>query len=60
MITIAEYIIQKQHKFPESRGELRSLFGVIQLAEKVVNGEINKAGLVSFIGVTSQENVQGV
>jgi fructose-1,6-bisphosphatase I len=59
MITLGEYIIAKQSEFPEATGELSSLLGAILLAGKVVNREINKAGLVDIIGVTGIENVQG-
>ena len=59
MITLGEYIIEKQHQFPEATGELSSLLGAIRLATKVVNREINKAGLVDIIGSTGVENVQG-
>lgn len=59
MITLGEYIIAKQNEFPEATGELSSLLGAILLAGKVVNREINKAGLVDIIGVTGIENIQG-
>lgn len=59
MITLGEYIIKKQHEFPEATGELSSLLGAIRLATKVVNRDINKAGLVDIIGTTGVENVQG-
>ncbi|MFM2484092.1 class 1 fructose-bisphosphatase [Celerinatantimonas yamalensis] len=59
MITLGEYIVAKQHQFPEASGELTQLLGSIRLAAKVVNREINKAGLVDIIGATGLENVQG-
>ncbi len=59
MITLGEYIIEKQHQFPNATGELTQLLGAIRLAAKVVNREINKAGLVDIIGATGVENVQG-
>lgn len=59
MITLGEYIIKKQHEFPNATGELTVLLGSIQLAAKVVNREINKAGLVDIIGSTGVENIQG-
>ena len=59
MITLDEYIIKKQCEYPEATGELTSLLGAIQLATKVVNREINKAGLVDILGTTGVENVQG-
>ena len=52
MITLDEYIIKKQHEYPDATGELTSLLGAIKLATKVVNREINKAGLVDIIGAT--------
>ncbi|WP_413702105.1 class 1 fructose-bisphosphatase [Psychromonas sp. KJ10-10] len=59
MITLGEYIVEKQHDFPEASGELTLLLGAIRLATKIVNREINKAGLADIIGSTGVENVQG-
>jgi fructose-1,6-bisphosphatase I len=59
MITLGEYIVEKQHDFPEASGELTLLLGAIRLAAKIVNREINKAGLADIIGSTGVENVQG-
>jgi len=59
MITLGEYIIEKQNDFPEASGELTSLLGAIRLASKIVNREINKAGIADIIGATGVENIQG-
>lgn len=59
MMTLNEFIIEKQHDFPEASGELSSLLGSILLASKVVNREINKAGIADIMGATGTENVQG-
>jgi len=59
MITLSEFLIKKQSDFPEANGELTSLLNSILLATKVVNREINKAGLVDIIGATGTENIQG-
>lgn len=59
MITLGEYIIAKQSEIPNATGELSSLLSSIRLAAKVVNREINKAGLVDIIGTTGVENIQG-
>jgi fructose-1,6-bisphosphatase I len=59
MITLGEFIIEKQNDFPEASGELTLLLGAIRLAAKIVNREINKAGLADIIGSTGTENVQG-
>lgn len=59
MITLGEFIIEKQHDFPEASGELTLLLGAIRLAAKVVNREINKAGIADILGSAGTENVQG-
>lgn len=59
MITLDEYVIKKQYEYPHATGELTSILGAIKLATKVVNREINKAGLVDILGITGVENVQG-
>lgn len=59
MITLSEYIIEKQYQYPEASGEFSQLMGAIRLAAKVVNREINNAGLVDIIGATGEQNVQG-
>lgn len=58
-ITLGEFIIDKQEEFQYSSGELSKLINSIRLAAKVVNYEVNKAGLVDILGATSTINVQG-
>ncbi len=57
--TLGEYIVEKQQDFPHASGELSSLLASIRLAAKIVNREINKAGLVDITGSVGSENVQG-
>ncbi len=57
--TLGEFIVEKQNDFPHASGELSSLLGSIKLAAKIVNREINKAGLVDITGAVGTENVQG-
>ena len=58
--TLGEFIIEKQHDFPGSTGEFSSLLSAIRLASKVVNQQVNKAGLMSnILGSAGSENVQG-
>ena len=59
LLTLGEFIIDKQADFKYSSGELSRLLGAIQLATKVVNREVNKAGLVDIIGAMGNRNVQG-
>ena len=57
--TLGEFIIENQHAFKYSSGELSSLLNSIRLAAKVVNHEVNKAGLVDIIGAHGDTNIQG-
>ena len=60
VITLGEFIIKNQSQFPESSGELSKLISSIRLAAKIVNAEINKAGLVQdILGSVGEQNVQG-
>lgn len=58
--TLGEFIVQKQEDFPYAKGDLTSLLSTIRLASKVVNREVNKAGLVDDImGSVGLDNIQG-
>lgn len=58
--TLAEFIVERQAEFKYSTGELSRLLTAIRLAAKIVNREVNKAGLVEdIIGAAGNENVQG-
>ena len=56
--TLGEFIIKNQTSFKYSSGEFSSLINSIRLAAKVVNHEVNKAGLVDIIGSTGEQNIQ--
>ncbi len=57
--TLGEFIIKNQASFPYSTGELSKLLNSIRLAAKMVNYEVNKAGLVDIIGGAGDVNIQG-
>lgn len=57
--TLGEFIIENQTSFKYSSGELSRLINSIRLAAKVVNHEVNKAGLVDIIGAAGDTNIQG-
>ncbi|GGE12876.1 class 1 fructose-bisphosphatase [Psychroflexus salis] len=57
--TLGEFIIENQESFQYSSGELSRLINSIRLAAKVVNHEVNKAGLVDITGSAGEENIQG-
>lgn len=57
--TLGEFIIGNQKQFKYSSGELSRLINSIRLAAKVVNHEVNKAGLVDILGDAGDTNIQG-
>ncbi len=57
--TIGEFIIESQNHFKYTTGELSRLLSSISLAAKVVNREVNKAGLVDILGEQGSKNIQG-
>ncbi len=57
--TLGEFLIEKQDDFLYSSGELSRLLSAIRLASKVVNREVNKAGIAEIIGHAGNENIQG-
>ena len=57
--TLGQFIIEKQADFPYAKGELSRLLRDIGIAAKLVNREVNKAGLVDIIGEAGTDNVQG-
>ncbi|MBI2487782.1 MAG: class 1 fructose-bisphosphatase [Deltaproteobacteria bacterium] len=59
VVTLDEFIIQRQEEFQYAKGELSRLLRDIGLAAKIVNREVNKAGLVDILGTTGTTNVQG-
>ena len=57
--TLDEFVIRRQDNFPDAKGELSRLLRDIGLAAKIVQREVNKAGLVDILGDTGSINVQG-
>ena len=53
------FIKNNQDQFQYASGELSQLLRDIALASKVVNREVNKAGLADILGMTGETNVQG-
>lgn len=60
IITLDEFIIRSEKDFEYATGELTGLLRDIGVAAKIINREVNKAGLVNIIGVAdSGENQSG-
>ncbi|WDF70757.1 class 1 fructose-bisphosphatase [Sphingobacterium oryzagri] len=57
--TLGQFIIEKQADFPYAKGELSRLLRDIGIAAKMINREVNKAGLADILGEVGQQNIQG-
>ncbi|MGB3870837.1 MAG: class 1 fructose-bisphosphatase [Flavobacteriales bacterium] len=58
--TLSEFIIEREKDFPFATGDLSQLLTSIRLAAKLVNREVNKAGLVTeILGEANAHNIQG-
>jgi fructose-1,6-bisphosphatase I len=59
IITLDEFIIRRQNDFEYATGELTGLLRDIGVAAKIVNREVNKAGLVNILGKDGTQNASG-
>jgi len=57
--TLGEFINEQQTAFPFAKGDLSRLLNHIGIASKMVNREVNAAGLVDILGQTGKSNIQG-
>ncbi len=57
--TLTQFIIENQAQYPNAKGALTRLLNDIGTAAKIVNREINAAGLVDILGYVGTENIQG-
>lgn len=59
IVTLDEFIIRRQNDFEYATGELTALLRDIGVAAKIVNREVNKAGLVNILGMDGSQNSSG-
>ncbi|MBL4586184.1 MAG: class 1 fructose-bisphosphatase [Flavobacteriales bacterium] len=60
VMSLGEFIVEKQDDFKYAKGELSRLLSAIGLAARVVNREVNKAGLMKdILGDVGNTNIQG-
>lgn len=59
IVTLSEFILDKQKDFPFATGDLSALLGDIALAAKLINRKVNKAGLVDILGNAGSNNIHG-
>ena len=57
--TLDRFIKNNQDHFQYASGELSQLLRDIALASKVVNREVNKAGLIDIMGPLGSQNMAG-
>ncbi|MFA5574555.1 MAG: class 1 fructose-bisphosphatase [Brumimicrobium sp.] len=57
--TLNDFILERQKDFPFATGELTRLLSDIATASKIVNRDVNRAGLSDILGSKHQTNVQG-
>lgn len=57
--SLSEYILRKQMAIPQSRGGFSHLLHHVSTAARIVNREVNKAGLVDILGGAGKTNIQG-
>src|SRR6201996_1844155 len=58
-LTLGQFILEKQADFQYAKGGLSRLLRDIGIAAKIVNREVNKAGLMDILGNAGNTNVQG-
>ena len=59
LVTLDDFTIDQTRQFPKATGQLSSLLRDIGLACKIINKQVNKAGLVDIIGQFGATNIQG-
>ena len=59
IVTLDEFIIRTEKENPHSSGSFSRLLRDIGIAAKIVNREVNKAGLVNILGVDGSTNSTG-
>ncbi|MDW3650437.1 MAG: class 1 fructose-bisphosphatase [Bacteroidia bacterium] len=59
VVTLEQFVIQKEQNFPYATGQLSKIIRDIVLASRMINREVNKAGLVDILGLTGDTNIQG-
>ncbi|HXA01220.1 MAG TPA: class 1 fructose-bisphosphatase, partial [Cytophagaceae bacterium] len=57
--TLSQFIAETQREVPFQTGDLARLIQDISIAAKIVNREINKAGLADMLGAAGSANIHG-
>ncbi len=57
--TVEQHILEQQARFPHATGEFSWLLSGITLATKIIQAQIQRAGLLEILGSAGRRNVQG-
>lgn len=55
-ISLTEFILEEERKFPKAHGDFTLLMTQLEYAGKVIAGHVRKAGLVDILGKTGSTN----
>jgi len=58
-MTLTEHLLDEQRQSPDATGAFTELLNELIVAAKVINREVNKAGLVDIYGYAGRENIYG-
>lgn len=59
IVTVQRHLMEQQRLHPEATGTFTRLLWDLILAVKMINREVNKAGLIEILGLTGERNVHG-
>lgn len=59
LITLGEFIFDRQKEFKDATGDLSAILRDISVAAKIVNRVVNRAGLLDILGNIESENKSG-
>lgn len=59
VITLEQFIVDQQSLYKDAQGSLSKIFRSLELAAKMVNRDVRKAGLVDILGNQGSKNIQG-
>ncbi len=59
LVTLQRHILEEERLHPEATGEFTRMLDDFLIAVKLINREVNRAGLIDILGETGEENVQG-
>lgn len=59
LITIEQFLVDQQSLYKDAKGSLSRIFRSLELAAKIVNRDVRKAGLADILGTVGSTNIHG-